>query len=202
MSGSPGWTTNQWVNYELYNATAGTNSYILSNTSNTITYLWDDSYGGNMSFATGNSYGIYKVLIALDQPGRGKGDLITGDTPVNSTTGTVAWTNEALEPIYAWNNTIHGNPSSTYLYSGYPTLQENRDYYNNRAMPGYTAYVYPHPLVSGGLPTPTPSPLHRLGRRGISWLCHVIRARLSEASIATSGWTCIFAAGMDSRAMF
>ena len=43
----------------------------------------------------------------IDQPGRGKGDLITGEAPnwINSTTGTIAWVHEALEPVYSWNNT-------------------------------------------------------------------------------------------------
>jgi len=44
----------------------------------------------------------------LDQPGRGKGDLLTGEFPnkVNSTTGTRAWPRQALEPMYFWDNNI------------------------------------------------------------------------------------------------
>jgi hypothetical protein len=30
-----------------------------------------------------------------------------------------------------------------------PTIQENRDFYNNTPLPGYQPYIYPHPLVSG-----------------------------------------------------
>ena len=54
----------------------------------------------------------------LGQPGRGKGDLLSGTTfatLVNSTTGTVAWPHEALSPIYVWNNTY--NPQVLYRYS-------------------------------------------------------------------------------------
>jgi hypothetical protein len=75
----------------------------------------------------------------LGQPGRGKGDLLSGTTfatLVNSTTGTVAWPHEELSPIYVWNNTY--NPK---FYPGTPVVgnacggstvsicTENTDYY-------------------------------------------------------------------------
>jgi hypothetical protein len=43
---------------------------------------------------------------SIDQTGRGQGDLLTGFFPskVNATTGTIAWPNQALEPVYIWNN--------------------------------------------------------------------------------------------------
>lgn len=55
---------------------------------------WDQ----NTSASTG--------YACVDQPGRGRSDLITGSFPnkVNSTTGTIAWPNQALEPIYIWAN--------------------------------------------------------------------------------------------------
>jgi len=59
----------------------------------------------------------------LGQPGRGKGDLLSGTTfatLVNSTTGTVAWPHEALSPIYVWNNTY--NPQ---FYTGTPLVGNN-----------------------------------------------------------------------------
>jgi hypothetical protein len=63
----------------------------------------------------------------LDQIGRGKGDLLANDFPnaVNTTTGTIAWPNEVLEPYYDWLNVFGGatpvNPSGP--------IQANRDYY-------------------------------------------------------------------------
>ena len=56
--------------------------------------------------------GYHEGLPCLDQPGRGQGDLITGGFPIkiNSTTGTIYWPNQALEPIYIWNNA--GDPVS------------------------------------------------------------------------------------------
>ena len=57
--------------------------------------------GGRAIWKAGDQYQIHKVLIALDQPGGGKGDLITGTTPINSTTETAMWPHQALEPTYS-----------------------------------------------------------------------------------------------------
>ncbi len=38
--------------------------------------------GPPMTFNTGDAFEIYKLLVALDQPGRGKGDLLADKDPV------------------------------------------------------------------------------------------------------------------------
>jgi hypothetical protein len=83
---------------------------------------WD----GNTDTATG--------YPCIDQPGRGQGDLLTGDFPteVNSVTGTISWPNQALEPIYEWANTASvvpgwGDGHVSNLSNG--RIEENRDYY-------------------------------------------------------------------------
>jgi hypothetical protein len=67
---------------------------------------------------------------AIDQTGRGRGDLLTGSHPtkINSTTGTIAWPNQALEPVYVFNNTA--TPTVT-AYSNADTnrIASDRDYY-------------------------------------------------------------------------
>jgi len=149
------WITNQWAGYSLTNTVTGRASFITSNTATTITYSFDNTYdpSGNLVFSTGDGYVIYKLLVALDQPGRGKGDLVTGDIPRNTTTRTVAWPRQALEPIYSWNNMINGSNINIGSY-GEPTLKEGRDYYNSTPKPSYTPYTYPHPLTKN-LPAPT-----------------------------------------------
>lgn len=65
----------------------------------------------------------------IDQPGRGKGDLITGNSPnaIDSVTSTQTWPNQALEPIYEWMDTWSG---SGYAGTNVPNLvKSNRDYY-------------------------------------------------------------------------
>jgi hypothetical protein len=180
------WIPNQWVGYSVTNTNPASpayrfGSFIISNTSNTITYQYypGDQGGPTLVFNAGDSYAIYRILVQLDQNGRGKGDQVVGANPINSTTGTPWWTHEALEPCYSWNN-VH---APTYHSLGFgggsgPTEMLNRDYYNlgrgfaADATPAavsstYTAalngvnyvgtFVYPHPLVTAQ-PTPTPTP--------------------------------------------
>jgi hypothetical protein len=79
----------------------------------------------------------------IDQCGRGKGDRMFGNIPTP-----IPWPHQAVEPVYAWSNTVSGAPAR--IGSGYSMILENRDYYNDTPMPGYTPLVYPHPLVSAG----------------------------------------------------
>ena len=70
----------------------------------------------------------------IDQPGRGKGDLLTGSFPnkVNSTTGTIHWPNQALEPIYFWGNVasiVAGWGGSWYSNETGGRAASDRDYY-------------------------------------------------------------------------
>ncbi len=70
----------------------------------------------------------------LDDVGRGQGDLISGDFPsaMNTRTGTIAWPQQALEPVYAWANTgsVHSGWGGARLSNHADTrLRENRDFY-------------------------------------------------------------------------
>ena len=149
-------------------------SLIASNTSNTLTVLYvSGGYGSTPTWTAGDSYEIHKVLIAIDQPGRGKGDLLVGGygqppPSINSVTGTAAWPHQALEPCYAWNNKYNETTEMDFylptslLPAAQTFLQEGRDFYNNSSSEAvvakYTAdlngvdyvgtYTYPHPLVS------------------------------------------------------
>lgn len=70
----------------------------------------------------------------LDQPGRGAGDLLSGNFPnvVNSTTGTRSWPHQALDPFYVWGNTYNDagySPEGILLVDDASLLTDNRDYY-------------------------------------------------------------------------
>jgi hypothetical protein len=131
-----GWTENQWVGYSVTNTTQRLkgrtgavfhpSTCITANTSDTITFRGDEM-GPPMIFNTGDDFEIYKLLAALDQPGRGKGDLLADKDPV--VTG--SWPHQALEPVYAWGNT-YNNSRQLDVASRYPTIQENHDYYNQK----------------------------------------------------------------------
>jgi hypothetical protein len=152
------WRTNYWAGYTLRRTTDTCNSgttnfsWILSNTSNTITYVNNALYPGEsaLSFCAGDSLEIRKVVHALDQAGRALGSLVSGTPPIRP----AGWNNQVTEPCYSWNNTT-GNAQVNFGSGAGVTA--NEDYFNNARMPGYTPYVYPHPLV-GSQPTPTPTP--------------------------------------------
>jgi FG-GAP-like repeat len=162
------WSANEWAGYSVTNTNPSSrcynhSAYIISNTTNTITYAYYPSgdRGAPLVFNAGDTYAIYRVLTALDQNGRGKGDLISAASPP-------AWPNEALEPCFSWNN-VHLTTGHAYGFgSQYPTEIANRDYYNLGAgfprdstpahvSATYTAalngidyvgpFIYPHPFT-------------------------------------------------------
>ena len=148
------WTPNQWVGYTLRRTSdiCGSGSvsfgWIWSNTSNTITYTDNAGYFiPTMSFCAGDTLEIRKVDHALDQPGRGQGSLITGDPPVRPS----GWNDQVTEPCYAWNN----GPA---VFTAGPGVRAYVHFFNGTPMPGYSPYVYPHPLVSTGALPPSPPP--------------------------------------------
>jgi hypothetical protein len=70
----------------------------------------------------------------LDQVGRGKGDLLSGQAfpnDVNTATGTISWPNQARDPVYVWDTTYTANGWSgdTFWAGTDGVTQENRDYY-------------------------------------------------------------------------
>lgn len=70
----------------------------------------------------------------LDGTGRGQGDLLSGDLPnvVNSRTGTEASPNQALTPIYVWNNTFTpagGYSGPALVGVSAAQIADNRDYF-------------------------------------------------------------------------
>ncbi|HEY3760395.1 MAG TPA: hypothetical protein VGN23_01430 [Verrucomicrobiae bacterium] len=156
------WTPNQWYGYTVMDINNGLFAPITSNTSNTIYYIGSDSAsasivaGTPLTFNNGDGFQIHLVYAALDQPGRGSGDFIRDDGmtsqnnlyTIDTVTGVPSWPREALEPIYSWGNTLSG--ANTELSSSYPGVLSGRDYYNDTPKPGYTPYIYPHPLDLGG----------------------------------------------------
>jgi len=72
--------------------------------------------------------------MCIDQPGAGAGQLLVNDFPnmTNSVTGTVAWPNQAAEPVYEWADAyspVPNNPSGIWSEAESGVVVNNRDYY-------------------------------------------------------------------------
>jgi len=168
---SKNWMPNQWAGYQIKMKTgqaAPKGSYIIGNTATSISYIYynTNDRGPLLVFQSGNTYEIHRLLIALDQGGRGKGSLVTG-TDQGVMTPKV-WPNEAVEPMMSWNN-VDAQGSAYGWYCQFPFEKQGRDYYNlGKGLPTngapsqvtsiYTAplngvdyvgpYTYPHPLTN------------------------------------------------------
>jgi hypothetical protein len=152
VSANPSWTTNQWLGYSIIRTTnlRGLHTIrfgtILSNTSNTITYTDNGGYtrqGSSLAFAAGDTLKIYRVIHALDQPGRSGGSLVTGRRP--SSPWAPGQNDQVTEPCYSWNN-LQGNFRVNFT-THHPVIRANEHYFNDTAKPGYKPYTYPHPLA-------------------------------------------------------
>jgi hypothetical protein len=176
------WTSNQWAGYILYDTTLASN-YLAAGTNFVPNGSGGTTQPGNMPVycliqgnnanelvltppkdfpfmgGSGDQFVIYYCGAALDQVGRGSGDLIqditVGSWPnnvtwtINTATGTNTWPHQVLEPLYSWANTLNGNPAGIKSLMGYSNIQEGRDIYSNQVAPGYVPLPYPHPLTLG-----------------------------------------------------
>jgi hypothetical protein len=125
---SKSWKPDQWVGYSLRNKSVPWGASIGSNTATTITTYKQSQGGSPHTFTRGDSYQILKAYPCLDQPGRGAGDYMSGGGSGLPPTPT-GWPNQAIDPIYAWNNTKSGT-LTTAIRAYYTHAQANRDYYD------------------------------------------------------------------------
>jgi hypothetical protein len=160
-----GWTTNQWVGCTVYNSVSNLCGVVVANDSSTMQFMASRSPRLQIGFNVGDPYVVHHVYPMLDQPGRGQGNLLSGDnpTPINL--------NQASEPVYVWGNTLRVNEAGLVsqpatVTTQYPNLVANQDFFNGVPRPNYTPYIYPHPLqsftntlaVSTNAPPPPPPP--------------------------------------------
>jgi hypothetical protein len=143
---SKNWAPNQWEtvdsrkgrSYILRNVTMNRQSVILSNATHTLSYFLSTP---PMRFDRGDSYQIWEVVTSLDQPGQGKGNLLSG-LPAQPK----GWPHAVLEPCYSWNNKDE-NGDDVDLGSFEGSIQEGRDFLNRTRKLNYAPYTYPHPLA-------------------------------------------------------
>jgi hypothetical protein len=129
-----------WPDISTPNINIGGTSYSIVSIANSTT--------GTVSGLTGSGTGVAFYAPSTwdgnttqygypcyDQPGRGHGDLITGNfvgqTRKDSVTNTITWPREAIDPNYVWNNTNNYSGGVCVSVGSTDTndLVDNRDYY-------------------------------------------------------------------------
>jgi hypothetical protein len=137
VSGTPGWTTNQWspsgAPYSVHDVTQSTGAEISSNGSGTLTLngAVNAGAGGAWTPAASDSIEILRATVCLDQAGgRGAGVLYTG-TGGNGLPTPLEAANETVSPTYAWSNNFSGGGStpSTEIISYTARVINTRDFY-------------------------------------------------------------------------
>jgi hypothetical protein len=129
VSGSPGWSANEWVNngapYSVHDVTQSSGSEITANGSGTLTFA-DSGGPGQYSPSAGDSIQILRATACIDQAGgRGAGTLYnSSDNPANATPA-----NEVLSPTYLWMNSTSPNPNYGLASADTARVVQNRDYY-------------------------------------------------------------------------
>src|SRR5437588_8996228 len=113
-SGTPSWTSNQWTGFGVTRTSDGKCSFITGNSSNSLFLVGNGNLTSTSEtlWISGNQYTIHRVLVAIDQSGRGQGDLLTknaaGQTvntctnttgvSGNCTANTATWPRQLLDP--------------------------------------------------------------------------------------------------------
>jgi hypothetical protein len=138
--------------------TMSVQSYILQVSDHTITDGGSDATALNWN--TGDRYEIWTVKTVLDQPGQGKGILLTGAPLFLGGPPTPATWPQAgfpMEPCYSWDN-LDGIGTQVDIHAQEAGITPGKDYFNRTPKPGYTPYTYPHPLTGASATNTAPSP--------------------------------------------
>lgn len=146
------WTWNmQGSSYPSAIAIRGGTGVIYNNTASVVNGTLK-SFVDYQYYRAGSSYSPWgqcpsvwdlNATRCLDQTGVGQGILLSSF----SNPSPVGWPNQVSDPAYDWNNFVNGKVSNA--VSNVPSVvQENRDFFHS-AKPGYTPFVYPHPLTTG-----------------------------------------------------
>ena len=143
VTGSPGWTTNQWVKngspYSVHDSTIINGSEITANGSSTLTVTaWT-----TIAYAPGDSIQILRAITCLDQSSRIGGSLLSGDrpTPAKASGGYIP---QSLDPVYeAADTSSVGTPSHGPVHAKTARIIANRDYYAEVSMSAQSSPTSP-----------------------------------------------------------
>jgi peptidoglycan hydrolase-like protein with peptidoglycan-binding domain len=150
-----GWEPDEWVGYVLKKTSAESSvqkaSLILENTADTVTY-YASGFTASMTFAEGDTFEINRVLRPIDLPSVGQGSLLAAEDPPVVPDD---WNDQVVEPSYQWDNDGGENDPFFSAYANF--VREGEHYFEDTEAPGYTTYIYPHPLVVADSTAPSVS---------------------------------------------
>jgi hypothetical protein len=135
--------------YSVYDVTRGFWAEVASNTATSIT-IQGSIPEQNNSFNVGDSYQILRATVCADQAGRGQGNYISGlINSVLQLTGSPGPLNQALDPIYEWNDSV--NKPTNYGNVGTDTGRTiaNRDWYTDNSSGSPKAQTSPTSPFNG-----------------------------------------------------
>lgn len=148
VSGSPGWSTNQWVSngtpYSIHDVTIDNGSEIVSSTSNSVTVnAWT-----SIAYANGDSIQILRANACIDQSSRILGSLLSGNppTPTNASGG---WQNQTLDPVYEAGDTSTLDPVFGFVTTNTAHIIANRDFYQEVSQTAQTSSSSPFDGTAG-----------------------------------------------------
>ena len=132
---SQSWAPEQWTDvgapYSAVDATQAFGFEIGGNTADTLTVVNanQDYFDGPPNWKIGDALEIRRAKACIDQPGRGQGDLLSGDPPTQK-----GWVHEALSPVYEWGDTLTGTNFGGWMGADTARIVANRDFFA-QAMP-------------------------------------------------------------------
>lgn len=142
VSGAP-WVSGQWTNYTIQRKSAGGATdfgYIIASTTNSVT--WAAGFTTDMSMAVGDAWHIWRVLYAMDMPGRTGGGLWT-NSPSTRPSG---WNDQVNTLSYEWNNANAIGGSPVHFGTGVDDFLSIEGLHWTNAVKSWTPYQYPHAL--------------------------------------------------------
>jgi len=148
VSGSPGWTANQWVSngspYSVHDSTINNGSEITAGGSNTLTVTaWT-----SIPYAAGDSIQIRRAYACIDQSSRIEGSLLSASTP-SPTNSSGSYVYQISDPAYEAADTSSGSPVFGFLTSDTARIIANRDFYAEVSQSAQTSSSSPFNGTAG-----------------------------------------------------
>jgi hypothetical protein len=127
---SQSWSPDQWKQdgapFSVVDVTQTFGFEIGGNTKDTLTLVNanQDYFDGPPAWNVGDTIQILRAKACIDQPGRGQGDLLSGDPPTQK-----GWVHEVISPVYEWGDTLSGTNWGGWIGADTARIVADRDFF-------------------------------------------------------------------------